>query len=259
MMSRNAPDETRCPPAILRRGKAEPGAGALVIRSVARCRPVPADQTEHQRSTVKGARPRGPGILAGLWATRHDPRACRKGSSRIGKWRTTTGHGRGATLTLLATVYSFCLALLSVMPSPPAVLPDSYAHALAAGVQAALFYGVAVSFFSPLGSLAAAWIGAVTFSGLGELLQAFVPPRAPEVRDLVAGALGASVALYAIVVARRPFARLWRSRSGRALHDQEQVLGGLCGVIEVQEPLTRPGEAAAPSATARTAVPGRTA
>ena len=92
-------------------------------------------------------------------------------------------------------VYSTALVALSVVPRPPAVLPDVVAHAAASGVQAGLFYLAAASVLSPLGAVLSAWLGTTAFAAGSELLQSLLPPRAAELHDLAAAMVGATVVL----------------------------------------------------------------
>lgn len=104
---------------------------------------------------------------------------------------------------LACTAYSAALIGLSVIPHPPSLLPDFVAHAAASGIQAVLLYWVAASLLSPLGSIAAAWLGATAFEGFNEVLQHLLPPRTAELKDLVSGMVGAGVMLAGVVMARR--------------------------------------------------------
>ncbi len=92
-------------------------------------------------------------------------------------------------------LYSTALVALSVVPRPPAVLPDVVAHAAASGIQAGLFYLAAASVLSPLGAILSAWLGTTAFAAGGELLQSLLPPRTAELHDLAAAMVGATVVL----------------------------------------------------------------
>jgi hypothetical protein len=99
-------------------------------------------------------------------------------------------------------VYSTALVALSVVPRPPAVLPDVVAHAAASGVQAGLFYLAAASVLSPLGAILSAWLGTTAFAAGSELLQSLLPPRAAELHDLAAAMVGATAVLSGVLGVR---------------------------------------------------------
>ncbi|HQP88451.1 MAG TPA: FxLYD domain-containing protein [Thermoanaerobaculia bacterium] len=101
----------------------------------------------------------------------------------------------GLPVLVACCVYSTALVALSVVPRPPAVLPDVVAHAVASGVQAGLFYLAAASVLSPLGAILSAWLGTTAFAAGSELLQSLLPPRAAELHDLVAAMVGATAVL----------------------------------------------------------------
>ncbi len=104
---------------------------------------------------------------------------------------------------LVCCAYSVTLVVLGVMPRPPAVVPDTYAHAAATGIQAVLLYWLGASLLSPVGAMATAWLGATAFAGLMEALQYLMPPRTAELGDLVSGMVGASSMLVGVLLARR--------------------------------------------------------
>ena len=143
--------------------------------------------------------------------------------------------GRLSAFPLLAAgAYTVLLGFLSVVPRPPALVPDSWAHGAATAIQAALFYAAAAPFLSPLGSLVSAWLGTVVFSGLYEFLQYLFPPRTPELRDLVSGALGAALALCGVVLAKRclSFERSLRVNTGSSGNTAEPARES-SGVAEI--------------------------
>lgn len=104
---------------------------------------------------------------------------------------------------LVCAAYSVTLVVLSVMPRPPAVVPDTVAHGAATGIQAVLFYWLGASLLSPVGAMATAWLGATAFAGLTEALQYLMPPRTAELGDLASGMVGASAMLVGVLLVRR--------------------------------------------------------
>ena len=95
------------------------------------------------------------------------------------------------------------LAVAPRLPTLPEPFTDLDAHALAYGMEAVLLYWLACSWFVTPASAALAWIGANCFGVCTEILQLFVPSRASEVRDLAADLFGVTVAVVALLVARR--------------------------------------------------------
>lgn len=148
----------------------------------------------------------------------------------------------------ICIAYSAALIALAVIPHPPPLLPDVVAHAAGSGIQAALLYWVAATLLSPLGSIAAAWLGATAFEGLNEVLQFFLPPRTAELTDLVSAMIGASVMLAGVVMARRTIGmfravsmkgksedRLGEDAAGRGLAGEGEPGPQVC--IHCREPI----------------------
>lgn len=110
-------------------------------------------------------------------------------------------------------VYGSVLVSLAVTPSVP-VLPegfsDLHAHAVAYGLEAVLLYWLASSWFAAPASASLAWLGANGFGVCTEILQRLDPARASEARDLAADLFGVTLAVVALLLARRA-PGLWRS------------------------------------------------
>jgi VanZ family protein len=102
---------------------------------------------------------------------------------------------------------------------PPVQNPDLWLHAVAYGGQAVLAMWFLAAITSELRAAAGAWTVA-TALGLGtELLQRLQPARTAELRDLVADAAGAAIAVVGVLV----IARLLRRRSAKARLERERV------------------------------------
>ncbi len=107
----------------------------------------------------------------------------------------------GSTGLLVAAnlVYAMALVLLAYIPHVPAPLgvrvPDVVAHGAAYGLQALLLLALLSRLTSPVVGALGAWLGTGAFGGLTELVQFLQPTRAPQVSDLAADCVGATVAV----------------------------------------------------------------
>lgn len=92
------------------------------------------------------------------------------------------------------------LVISAVLPRPPIAvaalqISDLLAHGVAYGVQALLMLWLLCAVTRPLRAVAGAWLVATLLGLSTELLQMLQPARSAELRDLVADAIGAAVAV----------------------------------------------------------------
>jgi VanZ family protein len=116
-------------------------------------------------------------------------------------------------LAAVNSVYAGLLVVLAYLPHVPRVagvqIPDTAAHVVAYGIQGLLLLLLLRPLLSPGLAALGGWLGAVAIGALTELVQVLQPTRSPELRDVVADAAGAVVAVGLAVIGRR-----WRHRPG---------------------------------------------
>jgi VanZ family protein len=120
-------------------------------------------------------------------------------------------HAAASTFSLWmpVAVYMACIFVSSSISSPPdavSLIPDTLSHAaLYFGLGALLVRGLAGGFdrHVSVAVASAAVIIATAYGATDELHQHFVPERQMDVRDLVADALGSSLAAAGLYVRSR--------------------------------------------------------
>ena len=100
-------------------------------------------------------------------------------------------------------LYMAALFYLSSQPTLPAasLTPDWTQHGVAyAGLALVALRAVTGARWSAVGgrTIVLAWVIAAVYGVSDEIHQAFVPTRAPDVRDVVADSVGAALALGAV-------------------------------------------------------------
>ena len=118
----------------------------------------------------------------------------------------------------------FVLSSMSELPPAPGDVDDSVAHALEYGVLAVLLVRGLIGALWRGISIWAAWIAvllATLYGVTDEVHQRFVPGRTAEVTDLIADALGATVAVgliwawqFVVNAQRRTVSRLFDKAPG---------------------------------------------
>jgi VanZ family protein len=112
---------------------------------------------------------------------------------------------------LLYMALIFAISSISHPPELPDAVGDKGGHALLYSGLAALFVRAFARGWSKpptLGISMAAVVGSTLYGVTDEIHQMFVPPRTPEVADVVADAIGAAAAvaaLYAVHAVRSRF------------------------------------------------------
>ena len=101
--------------------------------------------------------------------------------------------------SLLYSILLVVMSLISPSVAPARELPDTWVHAGAYAIHAAMLFWTLSAVWSASSAAVAAFVGSVVLGAGVELLQAFHPARTPDLRDVLFNAVGAA---FACVVAQ---------------------------------------------------------